>query len=185
MLANGLSSDEWILLSNIEFLSKNSKYIPLVSQTQLRKSLGFSRSTYNRRIKQLVSKGFLVEYNDSYAVTTSWIDISKRTYDDTKNTYLDEEIINNYMLFWNEFAKLNSLAPVKRMTERRKNLLSNRMDKSEDFIADTAKVMEKVTKSHYLLGLSNRPFKITLDHILQNGNDFNQKIMEGYYDDRD
>ena len=184
MLANGLSPEEWILLTNIQFLSKNTQYIPLISQTKLRRSLGFSRSTYNRRIKDLIAKGFLVKYNNSYAVTTSWVNISKQSYDEDTNRYLDEKMISNYLLFWNEFARLNNLIPIKKMTFRRINLLNNRMNESGDFIADMTKIMEKTTRSHYLLGLSQSRFKITLDHILQNADDFNQKIMEGYYDDR-
>ncbi|MDR2426450.1 MAG: replication protein [Endomicrobium sp.] len=78
---------------------------------------------------------------------------------------------------WNEFAKINNLSSVSKLTTSRKDKLSARL-KEKEFNFDN--ILTAIVKQPFLLGQNNRKWKVDFDWIIKNDNNYTKILEEKY-----
>lgn len=77
MRTNNLSLEKWVLLENIDFLSKNEYHACFASKKTMAYYLGVSDRKIFRLVNELVEEGFVVKNNLFHLkVTQKWVEIS-------------------------------------------------------------------------------------------------------------
>lgn len=95
-----------------------------------------------------------------------------------KETYVQKA--DEFHQKWNRFAQEYDLPQVRALTDKRKKYIKAKLrDKSFDFDA----ILEKISKSDFLLGRSERGFQVTFDWIFQYRDNY-IKILEGNYENK-
>lgn len=100
---------------------------------------------------------------------------------------IDNESYNKFEVeivdYWNDFVKVHPvLSSVIRVSVERRTHLKNRfLDKH--FKESYKEVIDKISKSRFLLGNNERSWKVFFDWLIQNETNY-LKVLEGRYEDK-
>jgi len=134
------------------------------------------RMVKDQRIREIRKKAGSKGGKNSFASRFAQAKTQANSEDESETENVNETEFQNVVKKWNEFAELNNLPEVIKITDKRRSSITARL-KEKDF--NLEHIFQRILGSDFLLGKTNG-FRASFDFVFEGKNNY-IKILEGGY----